>query len=179
MKTFIAILRGINVSGHRLIKMEALKKLCIDNGFENVQTYIQSGNIVFDHPDGKDLETVLTKAIKKSFGHDVPVTVLSATEWKKILDSNPYVKEKTRDTSFFHVTVLSGKPEKALLEKIQAGSYGNDEFFCKGNIIYLYCPGGYGKTKLTNSFFESKLKLGATTRNWKTMNVLLEMAGQK
>jgi uncharacterized protein (DUF1697 family) len=179
MKTFIAILRGINVSGHRLIKMEALKKLCIDNGFENVQTYIQSGNIVFDHPDGKDLETVLTRAIKNNFGHDVPVTVLSATEWKKILDNNPYVNDKTKDPASLYVTVLSGKPDKSPLDKIKTGLYGNDAFICKGNIIYLYCPGGYGKTKLTNDFFESKLKLGATTRNWKTMNVLLKMTSKK
>jgi uncharacterized protein (DUF1697 family) len=178
MQTCIAILRGINVSGQRVIKMEALRQMCEEMGLSDVRTYIQSGNIIFNCKTIKGLEDRIASQILKSFGHEVPVIIKSTNEWEDILKSNPFVKDKSKDTNFLHVTILSGKPEISGLQKLSVNS-DNDEFVLKSGAVYLYTPGGYGNTKLNNTFFESKLKCKATTRNWKTMNELLKMANEK
>lgn len=178
MNTYISILRGINVSGHNMIKMEALKKIYTGLAFYDVQSYIQSGNVVF-RTKGSDPEMIGIKVqaeIKKEFGFDVPVMVIELNEMRKIAKENPFIMDKSKDGSFLHVSFLSGDPGKALVNKIDGALYLPDEFRWKGRAIYLYCPGGYGKTKLNNGFFESKLKITATTRNWKTVNELIRMA---
>jgi len=178
MTTFISILRGINVSGHRMIKMDALRQLYTEMGFSNVQTYIQSGNVVFQYKKVKllELEKNIAKKISEKSGFDVPVIVKEYEELKLIIKNNPFLKDKTKDTSHLHVTFLSAKPDKANFEKIKEGQYQADEFHLVDKSIYLYCPNGYGNSKLTNSFFESKLKVTATTRNWRTTNELIKIA---
>ncbi|MBS1550857.1 MAG: DUF1697 domain-containing protein [Bacteroidetes bacterium] len=179
MKTYISILRGINVSGHKSIKMDALKKMYADIGFSGVQTYIQSGNVIFRFKDTKTelLENMIHIGLKKTFGFEVPVIVRELTEFKKVLDKNPFLKNKrAEDTSKLHVTFLSSEPEKENSEKIKKGEYGSDEFFISGNTIYLFIPDKYGNTKLSNTFFENKLKVSATTRNWNTVNEIVRLA---
>lgn len=177
-ETYIAILRGINVSGQKMIKMPALKKMFEDLGFGNVQTYIQSGNVLFDHAksDDQDLGKQIHEGILKTFGFEVPVIVLSKAEMDKVLHQNPYAGDEEKDVSKLHVTFLSEIPEKELVAKIEAAKYLPDEFIVKEKSIYLFCPTGYGQTKLHNNFFESKFKAIATTRNWKTVNELVRLA---
>jgi len=177
MKTYISILRGINVSGHKMIKMDALKQLYADLGFKNISTYIQSGNVIFQASKSqtKDLEKKIADRIAKQFGFDVPVFVIEAEEVKKIADKNPFLKKKV-DVSKLHVTFLSGEPSEENISKISGAPYSPDEFAIKGKTIYLFCPNGYGNTKLNNTFFENKLKVTATTRNWKTTNELIRIA---
>lgn len=178
MKTFIALLRGINVSGHKMIKMEDLRKMCASLKFVNARTYIQSGNIVFQVKQAtvSDLEKKISKGIKKDFGFEVPVLVLELLELKKVLKGNPFVNKRKEDISRLHVTFLGDEPGKENLLKIKDGNYGEDEFIVAGKIIYLFCPNSYGNSKLNNNFFENKLKTTATTRNWKTLNELVKMA---
>jgi uncharacterized protein (DUF1697 family) len=178
MTTYIAILRGINVSGNRPIKMDALKVLCAKEGLTNTQTYIQSGNLVFQHEkkDPTEIETKLSSAIQKTFGFDVPVIVRDMTSWGKLISSNPFSVDPAKDEAFFHVTFLSGKPAAADLLKINTLVFKDDVFKIVGKEVFLYCPKGYGITKLNNGFFENKLKLQATTRNWKTVKQLWTMA---
>ncbi|HLO79369.1 MAG TPA: DUF1697 domain-containing protein [Chitinophagaceae bacterium] len=178
MTTYISILRGINVSGHNMIKMEALRKLYASLGLVDVQSYIQSGNLIFraKESDNRKLEAKIVKAIKNEFGFDVPVMIIGLDELKKIAMGNPFADDKQRDTKFMHVSFLSGDPGKPAIANIDPSQYHPDEFSWKGRSVYLYCPGGYGNTKLNNSFFEKKLKLTATTRNWKTVNELIRMA---
>jgi len=178
MMTYISILRGINLAGHNPIKMDELKKLFADLGFTHIQTYIQSGNLIYQQrkTDTKKLSELIKNKIKRQFGFDVPVVTLTIDELKKIAVLNPFSKDKTKDSSFFHVTFLADKPEPENLNKIRDYSYQNDEFRLIDKAIYLYCPNGYGITKLSNSFFENKLKLTATTRNWKTTNELISIA---
>lgn len=178
MTTYISILRGINVSGQRLIKMEVLKKMYESLNFETIQTYVQSGNVIFSSKENepKKLEKIISSKIKSEFGFDVPVIVLSVRTLEKIIEDNSFTKDKLKDTSFLHVTFLADKVTQFDKESITDKKLPNEEIRFAPNAIYLYCPDGYGRTKLNNNFLESKLKVTATTRNWKTTTELLKLA---
>ncbi len=175
MTTYISILRGINVSGHRLIKMDALKALFAGLGCTEVQTYIQSGNVVFRHPetDPNALDAAIQNAIRQQFGFDVPTITLTAPELEAIAQANPFLTDSRIDLAHLHVTFLAAPPSPALAEKLNDIRFPPDEFQLLGRAIYVHCPNGYGNTKLTNGLFETKLKVAATSRNWKTVMELV------
>ena len=178
MKTYVTILRGINVSGHNMIKMADLKKMFETLPFENVRTYIQSGNIVFNAKPENDqnLEKLIHDSIQKTFSFSVPVIVLEEKELKIVQQNNPFLTERNEDAAKLHVTFLDAIPEKDLFDKLkEKANFSPDEWILDGKTIYIFCPNGYGKTKLNNNFFENKLKVTATTRNWKTINELVSM----
>ena len=178
MTTYISILRGINLGGHNTIKMDALKELFVRIGLINIQTYIQSGNVVYQCNDknSKELNFLISDEIKRQFGFDVPTITMTFDELSNIVSLNPFVVNETKDLSLLHVTFLADKPLSENAAKIGTANYLPDEFHLSEKAVYLYCPNGYGKTKLSNSFFERKLKVSATTRNWKTTNELLTIA---
>lgn len=177
MITYIALLRGINVSGKNSIKMEQLKQLFIDKGFEEVVTYIQSGNVVFQSKKqtAEKLKAVIKKSILEMFGFDVPVLVLELHEFKKTVNDNPFIKQKNKDALFMHLTILSQVPLPADYLKLETVQRDADEYTLIDRTLYLYCPNGYGKTKLHNACIENKLNVTATTRNWKTVNELIKL----
>ena len=178
MNTYIAILRGINVTGHRKLLMAELRAALSKAGFQNVSTYIQSGNILFEHEaaDQQALAQEISAVIEKQFGYnDVPVIVLTCKELGQIHSNNPFTNKRNEDIKFLHVTFLSESPAKEHLSTISTLTYPPEEFDISGKAIYLFCPNGYGSTKLNNNFFENKLKVTATTRNWKTVNKLLKL----
>jgi len=179
MTTYISILRGINVGGHKKIKMDILKQLYFELGYINVQTYIQSGNVIFQTMDSDTIavEKKITKQILKVTGLEVPVLVLKLDELKQIVENNPFTLDSTKNTASFHVTFLSAIPDTTSVEKLKSTDNGADQFELLDKVIYVYCPTGYGNTKLTNTFFENKLKVTATCRNWKTVNELVRLAG--
>lgn len=177
MSKIVSLLRGINVSGHRKLPMKELKALYEELGFKDVQTYIQSGNVVFN-PGKVALKSIpakIEKAILDAYGYDVPVIVCSPEQWEEVMENNPFLKEKGLDVDKLYVSLLDATPAKGLEEKIDTAAYLPDRFIISGTAIYQYFPEGYGRTKLTNTFFENKLKVKATTRNWRTMTVLREM----
>jgi uncharacterized protein (DUF1697 family) len=179
MKTCISILRGINVGAQKKILMVDLKALYESLKFKDVITYIQSGNVIFKTSEtvsDEALSQKIEKAIAKKYGFEVPVIVRSVAEIDKVLGSNPFLKDKKKDVTKMHVTFLSEAPGKAELEAIKKFDYAPDEFVIAGKDVYLYTPGGYGETKLSNKFFETKLKVTATTRNWNTVNKLKELS---
>jgi len=178
MQTYIALLRGINVSGQKMMKMPELIALFQNLGFTNVKTYVQSGNVVFqaESQDTVSLEEQIATAITEKFKFSVPVLVKNLLEWQSILENNSFVNERNEDNTKLHVTLVAGEPDMDRIAKINPTQYLPDEFRIIGNTIYLLCPNGYGRTKLHNIFFESKLKLNATTRNWKTMQELQQLA---
>lgn len=178
MKTYIALLRGINVSGQKMIKMAALLEMFNTLKVKNAKTYIQSGNVVFQYNGSTPvaLQKKIEKKIKETFGFDVPVIVLSPEDLSNALKNNPYIKNKNTDISRLYFTFFNGVIDEGLLKKITAVDYGGDEFSIKENTIHLHLPNSYGTTKLNNNFFESKLKISATTRNWKTITELKNMA---
>ena len=180
MNTFIAILRGINVSGKRIIKMDALKQLFTDLNFKNIQTYIQSGNVIFKSSDSDVLEIKkrIENGILNAFSLEVPVIIITSDELESVVSENPFTEDETKNSNFLHVTFLSEKPKEEYVIQLNGMNFPEEEFQIKNNAIYLYCPNGYGNSKLTNTFFEKKLKTTATTRNWKTTKELLNIAAK-
>jgi uncharacterized protein (DUF1697 family) len=177
MSNYIAMLRGINVSGHWIIKMEQLRASFAALGFSNVKTYIQSGNVVFEA--AKDSAASLSKRIEQKilsdFGFPVPVFLRTSKEMEEIIKANPLLKTPGIDQTKLHVTFLAGEPPKTAQEQLQAMAAKTEQLRVLGRVVYLYCPEGYGNSKLANSFIEKKLSVGATTRNWTTVNTLLAM----
>ena len=181
METFISILRGINVSGHRKVPMADLKLLYKKSGFKDIITYIQSGNVIFKADSkftSESLEQLLEKKIYEKFNLDVPVIIRQVKEMKNILSVNPFLKMNDVKIEKLHVTFLEKIPASNELEKIKEYDYSPDKFVIKNREVFLYCPGGYGRTRLSNNFFENKLKVRATTRNWKTINKLVELSSE-
>ena len=180
MNTFISILRGINVSGKKRIKMADLQNLYEELGFRSVTTFIQSGNVVFKTKDLslEKMEQMISQQIKKDFRFEVPIIVMTLDQLKQTINKNPFISDPEKIPSFLHVTFLSSKPAPYAKETIERKKRNGEEIIFSENVIYLYCPNGYGKTKLTNNFLESKIKVAATTRNWKTLNELLRIACQ-
>ncbi|MEI6752556.1 MAG: DUF1697 domain-containing protein [Paludibacter sp.] len=178
MKTYISILRGINVGGQNAIKMEALREMYCRLGFSDVQSYIQSGNVIFrtEETDTKSLGKSISAEILKTFDCEISVLVLERDEWRNALKNNIFLNDSSKNPDFIHLTFLSDLPNKNFIEKISDIIYFPDEYCIVNKVVYLYCPSGYGNTKLSNSFFERKLKLCATTRNLKTSNELLKLA---
>ncbi|NVO19619.1 MAG: DUF1697 domain-containing protein [Bacteroidetes bacterium] len=174
---YVALLRGINVSGSKIIKMEDLRACMAKSGFRNISTYIQSGNILFESENMTDveLETRIGSAILNDFGFQVPVEIISKAKLKQILQENPFLKDINTSIDSLHLTILSAAPSPDLFNKLMPLEDDMDSCIFIDECIYLKCPNGYGRTKFTNTFFEKKLKLNATTRNWKTMAKLGEL----
>jgi uncharacterized protein (DUF1697 family) len=171
MKTYIVILRGINVSGKNILPMAELRDLLNDLKFENVQTYIQSGNIVLNSDVSKIavIEKV-KKGIASKFGYDVPVLARTIDEWEAAIANNPYPTENHKIVSF---TFLNEVPTEKMIE---VNITNDDVYTIVNDMVYMYCPDGFGSTKLTNNLFEKKLKVTATSRNLRTTLKLLELA---
>ena len=175
---YISILRGINVRSGRKVSMADLKKLCETLGLHNIQTYIQSGNILFELAKPETipmLENRLQMAFSGTFDFDIPVIIRSTEEWAKSISQNPFLKEENLDIERLHLTFLKELPKPELLKKIKGYQYLPDRYEIIGRNVFISCAAGYVTSKLVNSFFESKLKVPATTRNWKTVLKLHEM----
>jgi len=178
MPIYIAMLRGINVSGHNPIKMERLRAALAALGLGNVQTYVQSGNVVFKAAKTSmaDLAERIASKILEDFGCSVPVLVRLPAELEAILQRNPFAKSTTGNKAGWYVTFLSQPAPKAAEELLKPLAAASEQLIVAGWEIYLDCPNGYGNTKLSNAAIEKKLALQATTRNWRTVNTLLEIA---
>ena len=174
MNTYIALLRGINVSGHKKILMADLKLLFESLGFEQVTTYIQSGNVVFKSKEEANFASKTAKAIETKYGFIVPVLVKKAAELSKILSKGPFSDEKLEKSYFI---LLSEKPSSENIELTAGFSHPNEEFHIEEDCVYIYYSVGAGDAKMGTNFFEKKLKVNATARNYRTMTKLLEMAG--
>lgn len=175
MQTYIALLRGINVSGQKKVPMAELQNLLSVAGLENVQTYIQSGNIIFQTSEisVKKLKLNIQEAIKNHFGFEVPVLVIKPKDLQQIFDDCPF-PETEKTNSYF--TLLYATPDIELVKEVSEISYPNEAFVITNSCIYFYCSTGYGKAKCNNNFFERKLKITATSRNYKTMVKLLSLS---
>lgn len=172
--TYLALLRGVNVSGQNSIRMPALRDSFSRLGFRDVQTYLQSGNIVF-RSDGSHEATLAARIqarIAQDFGHDVPVLVLSAKSLAHIADSNPLWPSTGADASLFHCTFLFQPVTQDAFQALPLPAAAGESAVLLGSAVLLHCPHGYGKTKLNNSYFERALKVPATTRNWRTVLAL-------
>ena len=155
--------------------MAELRSVLEEASFENVSTYIQSGNIIFDSgAKANTIESTIHDLIEEHFDYDVPVMVRTRSFFEQVVAKNPFPK---LDTAFLCATILATSPGKKLISEIDASAFGDDTFQVLKNVVYVHCPNGFGRTKLTNGFFEKKLKTRATSRNWKTINKLIELSG--
>jgi len=180
-KTYIALLRGINVTGHKTILMEDLKALLDKMDFDDVKTYIQSGNIVFKTGDtftDAELTQRIQQSITSRYNFYVPVFLRTREEMMRIVKDNPFLKERDNNPDWLYVTFLSENPRQSDRDAISKYDFSPERFLVVRNEVYLYCPQGYGNSKISNLFFENRLKLSATTRNWKTVIKLVDLASK-
>jgi len=175
-QTYIALLRGINVSGHKKIKMPELKTMFETLGFTNVRTYIQSGNVVFESETPEELESKISAKIQEIFGFEVSVICRTKVETKQVVKRNPYAEMLGFEAEKLYVTFLQNPPSEEKMEALKALSFEPEMYSVSGKEIFVYCFNGYSKTKLENSLFERKLKVISSTRNWRTINKLIEMS---
>lgn len=181
MPAYVAMLRGVNVAGHYSIKMEQLRGLCDGLGFQKVETYVQSGNIVFQAKTGNSafLSKRIGESILDSFGFETPVIVRTSNEMENVIANNPFLKEKDVDSSKLHVTFLQEAAQKSSVKTLEKLATSQEKFYPVSREIYLYCPEGYGRTKLSNNAIEKALSVTATTRNWRTIYTLLHMVSKR
>ena len=180
MPAYIAMLRGINVSGQNIIRMEDLRRICTGLGFRNVETYAQSGNVVFltRAMPPSTLADHISAALFHDLGLSVPVLVKTLDEMEDVVAGNPFPRERGIEVSRLHVTFLSAPAPRRALKNLEGLPKQSDRFYVGRREIYLYCPDGYGRTKLSNAALEKALSVGATTRNWRTVTALSEIASR-
>jgi uncharacterized protein (DUF1697 family) len=158
--------------------MADLRKLLEQLKFRNAATYIQSGNVVFqsEESDSKKLEAQLEKGLEQKFGFEVPVIVIEFNQYKKTAESNPYLKENPAIEKLY-ITHFKGTPTKEGIQKLSEFNIGKDQYELENHTVYLLYDEKVSVSKLSNNLLENKLKVVATTRNWKTTLKLIEMAG--
>ena len=169
------------MSGHKPVKMDKLRASFEKLGFANVSTYVQSGNVIFETARGSEaqLQAKIEGKFLADFDLSVPVVLRAAKELGDVIEHNPLAKDASLDHSKLHVTFLSVTcPEKAR-DLILPLAVPGEQVYANGREIYLYCPHGYGISKLSNTAIEKKLAVRATTRNWKTVNALLALTSQR
>jgi len=178
MTTLVSMVRGINVGGSRPLKMDALRGIHEALGFRNVRTYLQSGNAVFEaaSADADRHAEALERRILRDFGYEVAVAVRTARAMAAVLASNPLLGRRAADPRFLHATFLVRPQGKPSLAGIGLPLAKEEAAVLLGDVIYLYCPLGYGNSKVSNTLFERKLSVRATTRNWNTVTALVGMA---
>tara|TARA_R110002096_G_scaffold257381_1_gene450888 strand:+ start:233781 stop:234326 length:546 start_codon:yes stop_codon:yes gene_type:complete len=179
MTRYISILRGINVSGHKKIKMADLKALYEKQGFKNVVTYIQSGNVIFEAPsnDLHNIKLQIEVAIEKKYSFHVDVQLRSESELNETCSKLPFENiNLEQDGSKVLVTFLSGQPDAKAFDQLSKYAAPSEKLMLGDRVLYLHCPDGYGKTKLSNVLIEKKLNQISTTRNLRTVVKLCELA---
>ena len=177
MHTHLALLRGINVSGHKMINMVALKKALEAVGFQKVVTYIQSGNVFLDSEEespGK-VGFLIKQEIFKEFGHDVPVIVIGKEDLQACLDRNEFLNDEGVDLKKLYVSFIASELPNNMITQLNLNFIKPDEIQLDGKRIYLKYDISPAKTKLDNKWIEKSMNVVSTTRNWYTVNTLLKM----
>jgi uncharacterized protein (DUF1697 family) len=179
MPVYVSLLRAVNVGG-RTIPMSDLRALYEELGHVDVVTYVQSGNVVSRASTRRasGVERAVSRALAERFGFEVEVLVRTPLELQAVLDANPFLRggEKVPAPKTLHVSFLARAPDGERVRALDERQFAPDEFHVDGREVYLSCPNGYGRTKITNAWFERKLRVPATTRNWNTVTRLSELA---
>jgi uncharacterized protein (DUF1697 family) len=176
--THVALLRGLNLGGSNRLPMKELAALFVDAGCREVVTYIQSGNVVFQAGDAvaARIPAQIREAIAARYGFQVPIVTRAAAEMAQVVQSNPFLQEGA-DPAALHVVFLAEAPDAARVESLDPHHSPTDRFILRGRELYLHCPNGLARTKLTNDYFDRRLGTISTMRNWRTVLKLHELAG--
>ena len=171
MTTFVSLFRGINVGGHHKIRMDELKELHEALGFKDVLPYIQSGNVIFtgDDADVTQLRRQIEESFEQKFGFHVEVFVRSSAELRDIIDKNPFSSQPGKESKWVVVMFLAARPNDTAQEDLLKTYVGPEELFIIGKEVYIYYTNGIGRSKLSVSLMEKKLKTVGTARNWNTI----------
>lgn len=174
--THVALLRGINVGGKNKVAMKELAGMFSGCGCSDVATFIQSGNVIFcaSKPVAAKLAAQVTSLIEERLGLKIPVVLRTTAELAAVVHNNPFVK-KGVDENELAVSFLAGTPDAEGIAKLDPHRSPPDEFVVEGREIYMRCPNGMGRSKLTSAYFDTRLKTVGTVRNWRTIRSLLEM----
>ena len=177
MAVIISMLRGVNVGGHKMVKMDALCALCGSLGLRDAQTYVQSGNVIF-RTEGRELVRLskrIENGIEKSFGFHSDVILRTPAELRDVVKKNPFAARRGIDPKRLAVTFLASDPGKEAREKLLAIKTEPEELRIEGRELYIYYPNGMARPKLTWPIIEKALKTSGTARNWNTVTKLLEI----
>ena len=172
---YVALLRGVNVGGRNKLPMAGLRDVCTEAGCAAVQTYIQSGNVVFQAAQdlAERVPEIVTLAIRRRFGFETAVVVRSKEELRQVVASNPL--DTSADPRFLHVAFLENSPGADAVARLDPERSPPDVFEVRGGNVYLHYPNGVARSKLTNEYLAAQLQTVSTTRNWRTVLALLEM----
>ncbi len=175
MNRYVAFLRAVNVGGRR-VKMDELRAWFSQAGYNDVSTYIQSGNVVFtdNGVNISEMEIDIATMLEAHLGFDVATFIYTPTQLKHLIEGCPY--KVVPDHMALHVSLLSHIPQDALIHTLHAFQNDNEQYYIAGRVAYIMVlRGKYGETKFSNTFLEKKLKLQATTRNWATISKLAQL----
>jgi len=180
MPAYIALLRGVNVAGKNRIPMAEWKANLERLGFKDVRTYLQSGNAVFRAAAAPPERTAsaIKAGIVRDFGFDVEVLVLSRADIDRVVEANPLFPRLGTDETLFHAAFPFQSVAKSDFGKLELPAQAGEQAVEAGRVVYLYCPHGYGRTKLNNNYFEKALGIPATTRNWRTVLALKSLCSE-
>lgn len=175
---YLALLRGINVGGKNKLPMKDLVEIFIRAGCEDVRTYIQSGNVIFSASPvvSARLPEEITSLVAESFGFRTPVILRTADQLRDAVSQNPFLKSGAAEDTL-HVMFLADQPSPESVANLDPGRSAPDAFIVRGREVYLHLPNGVAGSKLTNAYFDSKLKTISTGRNWRTVTKLVELMG--
>jgi uncharacterized protein (DUF1697 family) len=177
MTTYVALLRGINVGGRTKVGMEELRRVFLALGHADVKTYVQSGNVLFRCPveEPSRLAGDLERRIARDLGVTTTVLLRTRDDLAHVVANNPFLG-RGLDPATLHVTFLAETPDPRRVASLETPSGEPDAFSLAGREVYLHCPNGYGRTKLNNAYLERRLGVAATTRNWRTVTTLCDLA---
>jgi len=173
---FIALLRGINVGGRNKVPMAELREVLTEASFEDVATYIQSGNILLNGNGRQEADVVkdVEAVMSDHFGLDIPVVVRSIGQWAEIIAANPFPK-MVDEPKMLHVYLCREAPTKAALKQFDTSAYPNERFAASGRELYVFYTDGVARSKLSTNELERRLNMTTTGRNWSTMTKLAAM----
>lgn len=177
MTVFIALFRGINVGGHKQVKMDVLKKLHESLGFRDVRTCVQSGNVVFksSNADTVKIARQIENAFERAYGFPAKVILRTSGELRAIVAKNPFHGQAGKEAKFLHVVFLTDRPDKKVTKEFLDGYSEPEEIHAADKELYIYYTNGAGRSKLTNTLIEKKLAVSCTARNWNTVTKLLDL----
>jgi uncharacterized protein (DUF1697 family) len=178
--TYLALLRGINLGRQNRISMPDLAEVFGKTGCQGVRIYIQSGNVIFEAmPEvSVRLPESITKEIERRFGYKVRVMLRTTREMREVVRENPFLEEGAAE-DVLHVMFLADLPQPGAVKSLDPGRSPPDRFNVRGREVYLLFPEGFARTKLTSSYFDSKLGTIGTVRSWRTVTKLLELMEQR
>ncbi|OZQ72165.1 DUF1697 domain-containing protein [Paenibacillus odorifer] len=175
MTTYIALLRGINVGGNKIIKMLDLKAMFQTLGFANVRTYIQSGNVVFESDEGSEslLSGVIERQIREVFGFEVSVIIRTLAEMENVIANDPFQLSEPEEFKRWYVTFLPAEPSAEALDKLRTYENGPDKVRFVGREMYILYEVSVSQSPLFKVPFDKILGMPITARNWNTVNKLV------